>query len=400
MDIAYVTLQDLTWRAASSVQMVQMCRAFSRLGHRVELYSPGGQNITPEKRLEALRNLYGDDLPFSIHFFPSRTVLGRLKILGGLRGALQAMKSVQTDLIYCRGTWEVLPMARMGRAVIFEAHGVRLHKESKTIDRMLRRRIVKASRLPGMRLFIPISRALAKVWQEFGVPDEKIHVAHDAVDFSLFNPVLTAKAARTHLGRDENRPVILYAGSLYEDRGLELLLGAAKALPEYCFWILGGREDDIARSRQAMHRAKVTNTTFLGFVPHPEVPVYLYAADVLLMLWTWKVPTIATCSPMKMFEYMAAERTIVGPAFPTVVEVLEDGRDAILFEPDNLQGMIKALRQGVEEAQCGKLAEAARRKVAAKYTWEHRCQGILEAFAARGPEELISPVEDKKTFTP
>jgi glycosyltransferase involved in cell wall biosynthesis len=111
------------------------------------------------------------------------------------------------------------------------------------------------------------------------------------------------------------------------------------------------------------------------------------------MLWTWKVPTIATCSPLKMFEYMAARRTIVGPAFPTVMEVLEDGVDAILFEPDNLTEMVKAIRRGVEESHRGKMAEAARRKVEAHYTWEQRCKGILEAFAQRSqPRSLLTSV--------
>lgn len=36
---------------------------------------------------------------------------------------------------------------------------------------------------------------------------------------------------------------------------------------------------------------------------------------------------------------MAAQRLIVGPAFPTVLEVLEDGRDAILLEPDDADAM-------------------------------------------------------------
>ena len=149
MYIGYVTLQDLTWRAASNVQMIQMCRAFARLGHRVELYSPGGQDISAPKRLAGIQDLYGDDLPFPIRFFPSRTVLGRLQMLGGLRGAVQVMRNAQPGLICCRGNWEVLPLARMGPPVIFEAHSVRLHNEFSGIDRLLRRRIVRASRLPG-----------------------------------------------------------------------------------------------------------------------------------------------------------------------------------------------------------------------------------------------------------
>jgi glycosyltransferase involved in cell wall biosynthesis len=396
MYIGYVTLQDLTWQAASNVQMIQMCRAFTRLGHRVELHGPGGQDVSSPKRLARIQDLYGDDLPFPIHFFRSGTVLGRLQMLGGLPGALQAMRRAQPRVICCRGNWEVLPLARMSHPVIFEAHSVRLHNEFSLVDRILRRRIVQASRLPGLRLFVPISRALSQVWQKFGVPEKKIHVAHDGVDLSLFEPALTTDEARATLGLQENRPVILYAGSLYEDRGLELLLGAAKALPDYRFWVIGGRDEDVTRCREAAQRGRVTNVDFHGFIPHPRVPVYLFAADVLLMLWTWKVPTIATCSPMKMFEYMAAERTIVGPAFPTVLEVLQDGREAILFEPDNLHEMITALKRGVEEAHHGSMAQAARRKVAAEYTWEHRCKGILEAFAAQGPEEPPRQVDNSE----
>jgi glycosyltransferase involved in cell wall biosynthesis len=252
---------------------------------------------------------------------------------------------------------------------------------------------VRASRLPNLHLFVPISKALAQVWQKLGVPAEKIHVAHDAVSLSLFEPMLTIAEARLRLGLQENRPVVLYAGSLYQDRGLDLLLDAAKALPDYSFWILGGSENDIARSKEAANSAGVTNVIFLGFVAHSRVPLYLFAADVLLMLWTWKVPTISTCSPLKMFEYMAAQRTIIGPAFPTVVEVLEDGVDAILFEPDNLTEMVKAIRRGVEESHRGKMAEAARRKVEAHYTWEQRCKGILEAFAQRSqPRSMLTSV--------
>jgi spore maturation protein CgeB len=53
--------------------------------------------------------------------------------------------------------------------------------------------------------------------------------------------------------------------------------------------------------------------------------------------------------------------------------------------------MIKALVRGVEEAQRGALAQAARQKVAAEYTWEHRCKGILAAHAKRSrPESALS----------
>lgn len=81
---------------------------------------------------------------------------------------------------------------------------------------------------------------------------------------------------------------------------------------------------------------------------------------------------------MKLFEYMAVKRLIVGPAFPTVLEVLENRKDAILFEPDNIDAMEASLREGLARADETELPDQAYEKVAREYTWEARCRLILE----------------------
>ncbi len=101
------------------------------------------------------------------------------------------------------------------------------------------------------------------------------------------------------------------------------------------------------------------------------------------MMWTWQVPTIRGCSPMKMFEYMAAERLIVGPGFPTVNEVMEHETDGLLFEPDNIAAMIATLRKAAQLTN-SPMPRAAREKVAQHYTWQARCKRILDGLAERG----------------
>ena len=98
------------------------------------------------------------------------------------------------------------------------------------------------------------------------------------------------------------------------------------------FIIVGGTPaGNGSRSESDRETRNIQNVRLTGRVPHREIPQWLASADILLMMWTWKVSTIRVCSPMKLFEYMAAKRLIVGPAFPTVLEVMEDGRDAILL---------------------------------------------------------------------
>ena len=75
---------------------------------------------------------------------------------------------------------------------------------------------------------------------------------------------------------------------------------------------------------------------------------------------------------------------IVGPAFPTVCEVLEDGRDALLFEPDNQDALIATLRAALPRLNDPALPTAAYEKVARDYTWTARCRHILAALAQKG----------------
>jgi glycosyltransferase involved in cell wall biosynthesis len=271
---------------------------------------------------------------------------------------------------------------------IFEAHEEHLHGRSPLLGLFLRRRIVRISRGPFCALVVTISDALRKIWEGYGVPPEKLLAAHDGVELSLFDLSLTKQAACEQLGKlhptsflpHPSSRMVVYTGALKPDRGIDHMLDAANALPEHQFYLVGGREAEVAQWSEIAKAKRIANVYFPGKVPHSEIPLWLAAADILLMNWTWQVPTIRGCSPMKLFEYMAAQRLIVGPAFPTVLEVLENGKDAILFEPDNLDAMIGALREATGKLNDPSLPRAAYEKAARAYTWQARCQRILAAL--------------------
>jgi glycosyltransferase involved in cell wall biosynthesis len=91
--------------------------------------------------------------------------------------------------------------------------------------------------------------------------------------------------------------------------------------------------------------------------------------------------TADICSPMKLFEYMAAGRAILSSDLPVLHEVLTPS-DAIFCPSDDLLAWQTAL--------CGLLANPSRRVVlghqarldVAGYTWEVRARRALEGFLA------------------
>jgi len=120
------------------------------------------------------------------------------------------------------------------------------------------------------------------------------------------------------------------------------------------------------------------NVMLIDYVSPNEVPVYLKAADVLVMPHSAKVTESAryTC-PLKLFEYMAAGVPIVTSQLPAISEVIRHGSNGWLVSADSAS----ALAEGIKHVlQCDKLAsdmaqQAA--KDAEMYTWERRASAIL-----------------------
>jgi len=383
--IGFVHSNEFPSLEADVVQVIQVCRAFAALGQEITLFAPRAEAYPDEA---AARNdvsrLFGVDLPFEIVFVPRNTLFGRLRVLGSVRGTLNALKHCKIDLIYTRNPWTVLFLPKARVPYVFEAHEERVHLGSALLNAYLRRAIVNNSRKPSCAMIVGISAALCRIWEDFGVPHDKLVAAHDGVNLSLFDPPLAKDESRKRLAIKTDRPLVIYAGSLKKDRGIDLILSAARELPDLNYYLVGGTDEEILIWKNEVARLRLANVHFVGRVPHREIPLWLGAADILLMMWTWRVPTIRGCSPMKMFEYMAAQRLIVGPAFPSIQEVLESGEDSILFEPDNLTAMVSALNEAVKRSNDPSLPLAARQKVAEQYTWDARCRHILEELSQRG----------------
>lgn len=385
MKIGYVHSRAFPSVDANVVQVVQMCRAFAELGHEVTLFIPRHSDCaTDEIALSRARELFGGNLRFRVEFVPRRKIFGRLEVLGSVMGTLAALKKYPQDLIYSRNPWSVALLPRTGVPFVWEAHEERVHKRSRILSKFLERLIVRASRGHALIKVVAISHALAKVWEDYGVPSEKLLSAHDGVDLQLFGDPISKQVAREQLGLAQDHKLIAYTGTLREDRGIDLILESARRMPEADFVLIGGSAQETEQWESVATRLGLSNVRFTGKIAHREVPRWLAAADILLPMRTWRESNVRVCSPMKLFEYMAAKRLIVGPAFPTVLEVISNGDEAILFEPDDIQAMESALRKGLELSDETQMPLRAYQKVAREYTWVSRCRTILESLNHSG----------------
>jgi glycosyltransferase involved in cell wall biosynthesis len=381
MKIGFYYVSPFPTVDADIVHIVQMCRTTASFGHQVQLFIPRRAEYGSDAAAIAeAERMFGKPLGFELVFVKRLTIFGKLQSLGSVIAARRALRLARPDLIHNLSPWACLFLPGLRIPFLFEVHEIDFH-HSRFITKVMQRIVVHGSRSPWCRAIVAISSALKDRWIELGVPREKLLVAHDAVNMAMFKTLPSKQEARLNLGIDGQRPIVVHTGALYERYGIEMVIQAAEKLTDVQFYMVGGTPGDVERCRAQAETHGVNNMVFTGQVPHRDIPTWQAAADILLMQWSWRFPTMGVCSPMKMFEYMAAERLIVGPAFPTIKEVLRDGENAILFEPDNLEAMIAGLRRALALGNSTTMPKTARAEVAREYTWDVRCRKILAAVS-------------------
>ena len=143
--------------------------------------------------------------------------------------------------------------------------------------------------------------------------------------------------------------------------------------------IVGGIQRDINRIKKIIKEYKVNNVTLMGFIPPPQIPNFLRAADVLVLPSSSK--TEKSClytSPLKLFEYMAARKPIVASRLPALQEILVDGESAVLCTPDNPEELAKSLKFLLSNKDLAEKFSERSFEIVQNYTWTNRSRQILK----------------------
>jgi len=375
MNICYIAQTAVPGNTAESVYVMQMCQAYAGLGHRVTLMVPN-QPVTVDLKNKDVFAFYGLRHRFAIQkislprWCPDTISHGMLLPL--------AILSTRPDLVHSRSLATAWGLANLFRVpTIFEIHNApSLNKlPKKLFDRLMASQYLRA--------FVVLTQALENHVRPMLPTRTRLLVASDGVDAEWLARPNSPEAARAELGfSNEKRRIVVYTGHLYRGRGIELIIELTQKMPDHLFLIVGGREADIAYYRQ--QTGHLENFRLVGFKPPAQVFTYLLAADALLMPYADKVEvagggdTSAFCSPMKMFEYMAAGRPILSSSLPVLREVLQDGINGFLLPYNEPQRWMEALRRLQQDHKLSEVLGRRARLDVQQYTWDKRVQKILE----------------------
>lgn len=376
MKILFLHDHALDSNKANVIQVLHMCYSVNQLGYNITLAVPSDKKANKDKLNHCASDNLGKPVNFTIIPYHKFTVGGRLTMIGGALGAKRLLKITNTDCCLTRNPIYAHLAISAGIPTIFESHNSLIHS-NRLLNGFLTRNLLKYCKSNKLLKFVTISQNLADFWIKQGVPKEKVLSLHDGIDAENYLHIPEQSAIRKKLALPSDKKIVVYAGSLYPDREIENILTLAKTQPEILFVMIGGPNANADFFRIQASELEISNIIFYGQVKHSSVKDFLFAGDILLMVWSKKVRTMNYCSPMKVFEYMATGRTIVGHGFPTILEVLTDGQNALLANPDSFEELKSKLSKALKMPLNNKIGSAARKLALDKYTWKKRAEKML-----------------------
>lgn len=242
---------------------------------------------------------------------------------------------------------------------------------------------IELANLRAADAIVVISNVLKNYYVERGIPAEKMHVIANAADPQKFRPVPKDQEFVQKYDLAD-KTVVGWIGSLVGWSGVESLIDTARHVlrtrPNVCFMMVGGGKNQEFFRAQLQTGEHASRVILPGTVPHSEVPRYLSCMDVVLA--PYPKLDFWYASSMKIFEYMSAGKTVLATGVGQVGEIIEDGVNGFLFDPDHageLREKLVALVDSAETRQ--RVGAQARRDIEQKWNWDNNAKQMLAIFA-------------------
>lgn len=370
MKIYYISNSGLPSQKAFGVHIAKMCESLGELAE-VVLVLPRRKDLNSDLLFDyyKIRRNFKILSIYSLDLYRYSKYLGKIPyLLQNLTFGLSLLflKIASDDVVYIRDIYSLFFLRRKTRRLVWETH----HLPQK--DRILLPLIGWADGI------VVITKYLKELFVRRGFPDECILVEPDAVDIKEFdNFPLTREQARSRLSLPPDKKLAVYTGNLYEWKGVYALADAAKLLGEDVTAVfVGGTDKYLIDFRRYISEHGIGNVLALGYKKYEDMPYYLAASDVLVLPNSAKeeISKFYT-SPLKLFEYMAANRPIVATDIPSLREILDETTAAIC-QPDNPEDLAAKIRAVLADPALGLAVSKAARKKVADYTWEKRSSRI------------------------
>lgn len=202
------------------------------------------------------------------------------------------------------------------------------------------------------------SNAMVNELRSHGI--ERVDLWQRGVDTELFQPELANQEMRSHLsqGHPEN-PLLLYVGRLGAEKEIDRIKPILAAIPDARLALVG---DGPNRQQLEEHFAG-TPTHFVGYLRGKKLASAFASADAFIF------PSRTETLGLVLLEAMAAGCPVVAAARGGILDIVTDGVNGYLFDPEIENGAILATERLLANREERETLRQNARKEAERWGW-------------------------------
>ena len=190
---------------------------------------------------------------------------------------------------------------------------------------------------------------------------ERVDLWQKGVDTELFQPYLVSRQMRNRLSQGHpEHPLLLYVGRVSAEKQIEQIKPVLEAIPQARLAIVG---DGPHREALETH-FHGTPTHFVGYLQGLELAAAFASADAFIF------PSRTETLGLVLLEAMAAGCPVVAAASGGIVDIVTDGLNGYLFDPQATDGLIDATRRLLLSGEERENLRIEARQEAEKWGWE------------------------------
>jgi glycosyltransferase involved in cell wall biosynthesis len=375
-----------------NVHVAALARALARRGHTVTVYTRRDSRDVPA-RVPLGPGVIVEHVPAGPpRPVPKDDLLGHMAAFGNYLAG--RWRREQPDLVHAHFWMSGLAVltARSGLPVpmvqTFHALGVvkRRHQGDQDTSPRVRARLEQAVGRSAQSVIATCSDELFELIR-MGIPRANITIVPCGVDLDTFSPDGPAwpRGPGAGPGRQPARHRVLALSRLVERKGVDTAIQAIADVPGAELLVAGGppqpglpADPEFRRLQQVAADAVVAHrVTFLGQVPHAEVPALLRSVDLAVSL-PWYEPF-----GMVPVEAMACGVPVVASAVGGHIDTVRDDITGVHVPPRDpaaIAGQIARLL--ADPARRAALGAAAAARARSRYSWD-RVAGETEQVYQR-----------------
>ena len=194
--------------------------------------------------------------------------------------------------------------------------------------------------------------------------DGKVEVLPNPIDTELFQPC-PSQDLKTF--SKKKGKVIGYAGRIAREKDIETLIKLADHF-EGMIYIVGGGEAKKHYERLAEGKS---NLEFRDFIAREDLPAFFSHIDFFVN------PSVSETQGMTVLEANSCGTPVLGADSMALKEVIEHGKNGLLFEPGNVKDLYDKLQRGYEIRE--ELSEKSR-EVSSRYSPPELTRRLMKIY--------------------